>query len=226
MSHGNGGRYPGIIHYREVSYNNKEYTIGTILFKEKEIEFVIDKDDFSKIEDKAWHLSSEKYISSSFIHDNKRKELYLHNLIMNRLEFPGKGSKETVDHINRIGLDNRKENLRIVSQSQQNMNQIQRSRSILLPEGCDILPEDIPRHIWYIKSHGAHGDRFAIEFKTENICWKTTSSKKVSLKDKLSQAKNKLQEFYKQYPLIDPFNTEKVNIEQSLKKSFELILQL
>ena len=69
------------------------------------------------------HYISNSYVSHSVNVSNKRKELYLHNLIMNRNEYPGKGSYESVDHINRIGLDNRKENLRIISQSEQNINQ-------------------------------------------------------------------------------------------------------
>ena len=145
---------------------------------------------------------------------------------MGRLDFPGKGATETVDHINRNGFDNRKENLRIISQSQQNMNQTKRERNITLPEGCDIDASDIPRHIWYIKANGAHGDRFAIEFKTENLCWKSTSSKKVSLSKKLEEAKEKLQELYSQYPYLNPFNSEKIQKEQSLADSFHEIIDM
>jgi len=56
----------------------------------------------------------------------------------------------------------------------------------------ELTVDDIPKHIWYVKANGNHGDRFAIEFKTENIVWKTTSSKKISLKDKLEAAKRKI----------------------------------
>ena len=45
MTSGNGGRYPGLIDYTDVTYNNKEYTIGTLMFKDNMIKFVIDKDD-------------------------------------------------------------------------------------------------------------------------------------------------------------------------------------
>ena len=166
------GRYPGLIDYRDVTYNNKEYTVGTIMFKENMIEFVFDKEDFEKVKDKPWHFISGQYISSSVIHDNKKKELYLHNLIMNRLDHPGKGASETVDHINRNGLDNRKENLRIISQSLQNINNPKKKRSVILPPGCSINPDDIPKHIWYVRANGLHGDRFAIEFKTESLLWK------------------------------------------------------
>jgi hypothetical protein len=106
------------------------------------------------------------------------------------------------------------------------MNQTKRERNITLPEGCEINSEDIPRHIWYIKANGAHGDRFAIEFKTENICWKTTSSKKVSLIEKLGEAKAKLQELYLQYPHLNPLSPEKIQKERELAESFHTIIDI
>lgn len=219
----NSGRRPGIIDYRFVIYNEKEYGVGTIQHNNSEIQFVFDKEEFDRIEKRPWHLSSGKYIGSTFYLDGGVKlELYLHNLIMNRNAFNGKGSKESVDHMNRNGLDNRKENLRILTQSQQNINQSKKKRNVILPEGCGIDADTIPKHIWYVRAQGNHGDRFAIEFKTENICWKTTSSKKVSLVDKLQEAKEKLNELYLQYPHLNP-NYEENKI-QELNKSFQEII--
>jgi hypothetical protein len=224
---GIGGRLPGPIDYEFVSYNDKEYCIGTLLFNNKDIQFIFDKDDYEKIYSRAWHFASAGgYISSAYTHESKRKEMYLHNLIMNRFEFPGKGATETVDHINRNGLDNRKENLRIISQSEQNINQDKKSRNIKLPDNCEIIPNDIPKHIWYIKANGLHGDRFGIDLKTENIKWKTSSSKKILLKDKLIEAKNKLQELYLQYPYLNPNNEESSKKQEDLRKSFEEIIAL
>ena len=81
-------------------------------------------------------------------------------------------------------------------------------------------------NVRWSKANGAHGDRFAIEFKTENIIWKSTSSKKVSLIEKLNQAKYQLAEFYKQYPYLDPNNPEKLAQENKLNDSFEKIIKL
>lgn len=220
----NSGRKPGNIDYRFVSCNDKEYVVATINHKDSDVEFVFDKEFYKTISERAWHFASNNYISSAYsCGDGKRRELYLHNLIMGVDLFPGKGSKETVDHINRNGLDNRKENLRILSQSQQNINQAKKIRRIELPEGCLIKPEEIPRHIWYVRANGLHGDRFAIEFKTESVCWKTTSSKKVDLTQKLQDAKVKLQEFYLQYPHLNPqFEESKC---KELTESFNEIIR-
>lgn len=222
----NSGRIPGIIDYSHVLYNNKEYTVGTILFKNTDIQFVIDKDDYDKVKDNAWHFTSGNYISSAIIHDSKRKELYIHNLIMNRIEYPGRGATETIDHINRNGLDNRKENLRILTQTEQNLNQCKKKRSVILPEGCPIKHCDIPTHIWYMRANGLHGDRFAIEFKTEGFIWKSTSSKSVSIYDKLKQAKEKLDEVYKLFPNLNPNRIERVQEITRLTESFEEICSL
>jgi hypothetical protein len=66
-----------------------------------------------------------------------------------------------------------------------------------------------PRNVEYTKTedghyigHIIHGDRFCIELKTEGITWKTTSSKKVPIEEKLEQAKKKLEEFYEQFPYL------------------------
>lgn len=201
----NSGRKPGIIDYNFVKYNDKEYVVGTIQHNSDDVKFIFDKEDFPKIEKRPWHLSSGKYIGSTFYLDGGIKlELYLHNLIMDKITFDGKGTKETVDHINRNGLDNRKENLRIITQSQQNINQSKKIRTVILPEECNIKPNEIPKHIWYVRANGLHGDRFAIEFKTEGICWKTTSSKKVDILQKLQDAKEKLKEFYIKFPHLNP----------------------
>lgn len=220
------GRYPGQIDYRHVTYNEKEYTVGSVLYLDNVVQFIIDKEDFHLIEYRAWHFTAGNYIASSVKVDGVNKQLYLHNLIMGRLDHPGKGTRESVDHINRNGLDNRKENLRILSQSHQNMNQRKKKRTIVLPTGCEINPEDIPKHIWYVHANGMHGDRFAIEFKSEGIVWKTTSSKAVNLKDKLAQATEKLKGLYKEYPHLDPDNKEANKEKADLQKSFEEILEL
>ena len=220
---GIGGRYPGLIDYREVIHN-KEYIVGTIMFKDNMVEFVIDKDDFDKIKDRAWHYTSNNYISSSITVDSNKKQLYIHNLVMNRLEYPGKGATETVDHINRNGLDNRKENLRIISQTQQNLNQSKKKRNIMLPPGCPINVDDIPKHIWYVRANGLHGDRFAIEFKTEGFVWKSTSSKVVSIQDKLKETKEKLKECYLLYPYLNPMNSNLIHEREVLEKSFQEII--
>jgi hypothetical protein len=221
----NSGRKPGMINYKCVIYNNKEYVVGLIQHNGNDIKFVFDGEDFPKVENRPWHLSSGKYIASTFYLDGGIKlELYIHNLIMDRITFDGKGQKESVDHINRKGLDNRKENLRIISQAQQIINQGKKKRNVILPEDCQIKPDEIPKHIWYVRANGLHGDRFAIEFKTEGICWKTTSSKKVTLIEKLNEAKVKLQELYLKYPYLNPnYEDEK---SKELNESFNNILKL
>ena len=206
---GNGGRPPKSVEYKHVIYNGNPYVVGTVMHNSLPLKFVIDEDDFEKVKTRQWYtVSSGKYIGSTISIEGKRKTLYLHNVVMNKLTFEGKGSKETVDHINRIGHDNRKENLRLVTQSQQNINQSQKKRTCVLPEDCGLTPEDIPKHVWYIKANGLHGDRFGIDLKTENIKWKTSSSKLLTLSEKLKQAKEKLEELYFTYPYLKPIEPD------------------
>ena len=220
------GRPSNDIIYKEIKYNDNEYVVGKVIVKDSYKLFVIDKEDYPKIKDYSWHYTSNAYISHNVNIDGQIKALYLHNMVLSRLIFPGKGSKESVDHINRIGLDNRKENLRVISQSEQNLNQSKKKRRVELPESSGLTVDDIPKHVWYIKSNGSHGERFAIEFKTENIIWKTTASKNVSLKDKLESVKLQLEEYYKLYPYLNPNNEDKNKKIQELTDSYNEIIGL
>jgi hypothetical protein len=189
----------------KITYVEMEYHIcGSVIHNGNPLEFKFDKEDLEKVKSRHWYAVTDgKYIGCHITINNSIKMLYLHNFVMNRFIFPGKGAKESIDHINRDGLDNRKENLRLVTQTQQNINQKARARTATFPEGIT----ELPKHVWYIKANGLHGDRFGIDLKSEKFKWKTTSSKKVSIHDKLNQAIEKLNEVYTTYPHLKPTQT-------------------
>jgi len=220
------GRPSNPIVYYHAEHNSKAYTVMKIQFHDDYIYSIIDREDFDKVKDHPWHYTSNAYVSRTIRVDGSYKALYVHNLVMGRFEHTGKGSKESIDHINRNGLDNRKENLRLITQTEQNLNQGRKGRTMVLPTDSGIHPEDIPKHIWYIKANGHHGDRFGIDLKTENLKWKTTSAKNVSLPDKLQTAKIKLQELYGLYPYLNPNSTDRSKEVEDLTESYNSIIKL
>jgi len=211
----------GKVNYRTVENS----VIGSLLYKGMCVEFVIDAADLSGVKDYAWHYASNSYIATSVTVDvdisgtvvPKKRELYLHNLLMKPRP------QEAVQHISRNGLDNRRENLRLVDLGTLN-NQTKKRRNVELPPLCGIRPEEIPKHIWYVQANGYHRDRFAIEFKTEGILWKSTSSKDVSLKEKLDAAKAHLEILYEAFPHLDPKKEE--GIAKLLEESFQKIIRV
>ena len=87
--------------------------------------FLFDLNDYELINKYTWHLSGRGYIGTtiSIKKDAKRihKTLLIHRLIMGVQNISWKEC--VVDHINGSTLDNRKNNLRVVTQSQNSMNQ-------------------------------------------------------------------------------------------------------
>jgi hypothetical protein len=201
------------INHEIIKYKDKEFVVCCIPFNEEYKIFVIDIDKKDQVINKAWHFRSDgNYIGASHIDNNIKKELYLHNFVMDKLTFEGKGQQHTIDHINRIGTDNRKCNLREVSsQSAQNFNQKKRERTTELPTDCDIDINLIPKNIYYGKPSGLHGDFFYIELKgIPALCidgkkynWKSTKSKAVNLKLKLQQTIDKLIQLKNQHRELD-----------------------
>lgn len=77
----------------------------------------IDKDDLEKVKNYQWSIKScKKNIKNYMYVKNTKNKIKLHQLIMGRK----KGYE--IDHINHKTLDNRKQNLRFVTHSQNLMN--------------------------------------------------------------------------------------------------------
>lgn len=192
----------------DVELNNKKYSVCCVKYKEEYKLFIIDYDKKEDVINKSWHFMNEgKYISNTCYYNNVSKQLYLHNFVMDKLTFEGKGQQRTVDHINRHGLDNRIENLRFVeSQSDQNYNQQLRDRTIELPEDSGLTAKDMPKNVWYGKPMDKHGEFFCFELKGLSfidggkIIKKSSKSTKISLKDKLQQIKLIIENLKKEYP--------------------------
>jgi hypothetical protein len=79
----------------------------------KGAEAIIDIDDLEKvIEGNWWHLSKAGYAAKHEMVDGKSTMIYMHRLVI------GAKKGEVVDHVNGDKLDNRRNNLRIVTQHQ------------------------------------------------------------------------------------------------------------
>lgn len=85
-----------------------EYGIG---YTSRGEEFYFDLEDYNKIKNYCWFVDSRGYISARY--NNKQ------HILFHRLLFP---DSITVDHITHNIKDNRKCNLRIATQSQNNIN--------------------------------------------------------------------------------------------------------
>lgn len=94
--------------------NNYEFTEDYgIGYTYNNIPFYFDIEDFDKIKQYQWYIKKSGYVCSS--KTKTHDAVYLHRLILN---YP----KEQIDHKNRNKADNRKENLRLCTPSENGVN--------------------------------------------------------------------------------------------------------
>ena len=94
-----------------------EYGIGYTLKGEA---FYFDLEDYDLIKDYYWYITDSGYVKTCY----NRKGILFHRLVMNVLD-----SKYLVDHIAHITVDNRKSQLRIVTDSENQMNKCLQSNN-------------------------------------------------------------------------------------------------
>lgn len=77
---------------------------------------IVDDELFDKVNSYKWYCSSRGYAQRTIHVNGKRKEILLHRFLLNAR----KGQE--IDHINRDPLDNRLQNLRFCTRSENNLN--------------------------------------------------------------------------------------------------------
>jgi hypothetical protein len=182
----------------KIENGGSSYGIIETSYKDVALPILIDWGDAKYIKkmNRKWRCNSSGLVSTSVKKKDKTKssasiyrDVFLHDVIM---MLHDEEASAQILHLNRIGLDNRFDNLKynITDDGEPNRNTIKKKRTIKLPKESGIDPDDLPTYVWYMKPNGSHGERFWISIGEYQ--WKTTSAKGISLNDKLEEAKDHL----------------------------------
>jgi hypothetical protein len=209
----------------------KAYMIINLEYKQIDVPIIIDYNDYKIINsiNKTWSINESGMVSCYHTTNDVTSEVYLHEIIMSlKLKDENKEKQQrSILHINKLGIDNRRENLIYdIVNKQTNKNTKKKKRIIELPEESGINPDEIPTYVWYMKPNDSHGERFLVDIG--DVQWKTTSSKKLSLRYKLEEAKKYLRELKDERPeLFQEYsmNGEFTKDGKELLKSFYIIIK-
>jgi|SaaInlStandDraft_4_1057021.scaffolds.fasta_scaffold05022_3 hypothetical protein len=212
---------------KKLKYNGRVYGILETEYKDIHLPIIIDGKFIKQIQkfNKNWRCTPSGLVMCTHKIKNDIVDIFLHEVILAMDEGRqtlAERSTDAILHLNRIGLDNRLANLRYNNATTKTYrNTKKKRRTVKFPKESGIKPKDIPTYIWYMKPNGTHGDRFSVVI--DNINWKTTSSKKISLIEKLDDAKEHLRELKIDRPdLFEKYcmNGEYTKEGKGLLKSF------
>ena len=109
---------------------------------------LVDDEDYERVSKFKWHCTSEGYAATTLPRLNgHRKTVWMHRYIMNAPD----GIE--VDHVRSGGLDNRRENLRLASHTQNTMNRPSDRGSLSRYKGVSFFKDGKKWHA-EIQAHG------------------------------------------------------------------------
>lgn len=219
--------------YTIIEYNDSYFIVMKILSKKEIYYLVFDYGNLDivknfKIDETKgnWNLTNN-YVT--FSKKRNGKCIYLHNMISG-IEPNGSG-KDSIDHLNRIKLDNRLVNLKTKSQSKQNENQDTRkcgSKSLeLIPESQrEYYLKNRKKFIYWLYSN-THGHRIYAGPVGDKIKERKFSSKDpTKIPELMRKAENYLYEEAKKYNMdLNKYTSALDNKSEILKKEYEDIVQ-
>ena len=192
---------------KKVIFDDKNYIIVTMTYKGSKVPVIFDDIYYEKLKllNKSWKINDAGFVVSKHKDIDKEQdiEISLHEVIMAFYNKDNGLSKKNnnIIHINKLGIDNRIENLIYDTLDKETgKNSKKKKRIIEFSEEVGIKPNDIPSFMWYLKPNDTHDERFIIEIG--DINWKTTSCSKLSLRYKLEEGKKYLRELKEAKPEI------------------------
>jgi hypothetical protein len=212
--------------HKKVKIDDKNYIVVSLTFKGSKVPVVFDDKYYEKVKslNKSWKINDSGFVVSAHMINNQEIEISLHEVIMALYNKENGLSKKNnnIVHLNKLGIDNRKDNLIYDTLDKETGKNLKKKKRIIeFPEESGINADDIPSFMWYLKPNDTHDERFIIEIG--DIKWKTTSSSKLSLKYKLEEGKKYLRELKEAKPEIFEENSMngEFNLEgKKLLKSF------
>jgi len=205
----------------KITHKNKEYGLIDISYKNIRLPVIMDWKDYTKIYDmnKIWKCNKYGNIYCTHVIDGMNKDVYMHDVIMHMkdLDEGNIANDAKILHINRLGIDNRRENLIYDTKKKLiGKNTKKKKRTVKLPPDSGIDVDDIPTYVWYMRPDSSHGDRFVVSIG--DIKWKTTSSRRYDLNYKLDLAKDYLKKLKATRP--DLFDTYSMNGDYNKKGKY------
>ena len=192
---------------KKIIFDDKNYIIVTMTYKGSKVPVIFDDIYYEKLRllNKSWKINDAGFVVSKHKDIDKEQdiEISLHEVIMAFYNKENGLSKKNnnIIHINKLGIDNRIENLIYDTLDKETgKNSKKKKRIIEFSEEVGIKPNDIPSFMWYLKPNDSHDERFIIEIG--DINWKTTSCSKLSLRYKLEEGKKYLRELKEAKPEI------------------------
>jgi hypothetical protein len=201
-----------------VEYHKNRYTVAVIQHANNKIPILLDRNIYKIIKrlNKKWYINDKNHVYCLHTQkdENTAYPVYLHEVVVRFSPEINTNhiNQKPIIHINNIHFDNRIENLQFdVPDKNYSKNTRKKSRIInLMQYGIDV--NNLPTYMWYVKPDQSHGDRFTIEIPN-GISWRTTASKKVSLRYKLEEAKKYLRIMKSERP--DMFEEYSMNGDMS-----------
>lgn len=208
--------------FRKIIYKNKGYAVINAEYKGKKVPIIVDFHILSNLQmlNKSWIINERGAVMTQHRIGDREVDIYMHDLVM-KLVNRENHRPTPIIHINRLGIDNRVENLRYDTYDKDvNKNLKKKRRTIIFPKSEGIDVSKIPTYIWYLKSDASHGDRFVVDIG--DVSWKTTGSNSVSLKYKLEEAKKYLRflkrtrsDLFDEFSMNGDYNKEGISMLES-----------
>jgi len=219
-----------------LEYHNKRYSVCSIVRQNQKLPILLDRDVYKIISrlDKKWYVNDKNHVYC--IHNRDDTEsgshpVYLHEVVarIGSMDVDKKDNTNgaSIIHTNNIHFDNRLENLQFDIRDKDYAKNTRKKKRIIDLEDHGIDVDELPTYLWYLKPDRTHGDRFAVEIPQE-LSWRSTASRKVSLRYKLEEAKKYLRHMKEARPDIFEaysMNGDLTGLGQRLHKDYVVMVK-